>query len=347
MKAKFAICESCEKHMNVVPWVRVVGLFGFESYGLIIDLRQHSEFCDDHIPGAICAKDYVDVFEELRAFIGDTPKNKLSTTAQQFIDVIKSDGSILAYGDPKPGVISSCICVLRQLGGHIEYLKGGYEVYRQWVKTSLTEIPEQFKFNVIYGEQACGQKAFIQALEDEGCQTFNPAKIIKSVINGGHVCTQKLFESYLLAQLLKLSEDRPVWTTPFDRLINGIQMPVDLMKVIYNPHIAFMLQVSARERVRFLASTNAHTDSEYERSLVNLNLHLDNVEPAAVEKIRTLYECNLVKMSSTKIMFGTFNNNTYNSIEMVSANNVMTMPMRNLSSSSITKAAKTLMAAAN
>lgn len=223
-----------------------------EDYGLfdeIVDVRTPAEFADDHIPAAInCPV----LDNDQRVEVG-TLYRQSSPFAARKIGAAYVSANIARHlrevfqdrpkewrplivcwrGGQRSGAMAY---VLRRVGWDAQQLKGGYKSYRRQVVEHLDDLPGRMTFCVICGPTGSGKSRLLQALARRGEQVLDLEELAchKGSVLGAlpdlAQPSQKMFETRLLAALLRLDPERPVYVEAESRKIGAIQLPSALLE---------------------------------------------------------------------------------------------------------------------
>jgi tRNA 2-selenouridine synthase len=236
----------------------------------IIDVRSPAEFAEDHIPGAVNCPVLSD---EERARVGTLYKQDSPFAAKKlgaalvarhiaehiearFLDRPRA-WKPLVYcwrGGKRSGAMSH---VLRQIGWHACALEGGYKYWRRHVVAELAELPRRFSFRVVTGATGSGKSRLLEALAAQGAQVLDLEALAahKGSVLGGlpdePQPSQKMFESFLLAVLRKLTFSSPVFVEAESRRIGQLQVPDALLETM-RASPCLRIEASDAARVAFL-----------------------------------------------------------------------------------------------
>ena len=165
--------------------------------------------------------------------------------------------------------------VCSEIGWRIYILKGGYKTYRRAVLEGLKELPLRLNFIVIAGRTGSGKTKILAELIEEGAQVLDLEKLavhrgsLLGRIENHAQPTQRLFESTLHAELMKLNPMQPVYVESESSRIGNIQLPSSIWKrIVIAPMISIKTPVAARARYLLSEYKNLKND------LSDLNLLL-------------------------------------------------------------------------
>jgi tRNA 2-selenouridine synthase len=263
------------------------------QFDAIIDARSPSEFAHDHIPGAINCPVLND---EERAKVGTLYKQvspfearkvgaalvaiNVARHIQEEFEKHPRGWTPLIYcwrGGQRSGAFTH---ILRQVGWAAQRLEGGYKAWRSFVLSELTRVPALFQFEVVSGPTGCAKTRILHALAAQGEQVLDLEGLAahKGSVLGEMPATpqpsQKMFDTLLLAQLMRLDPARPVYVEAESKRIGQIQLPDTLFEAM-NKSPWLSVNASLQARVDFLL-----TDYAYWLDDPQLLAHLDRLKPS-------------------------------------------------------------------
>lgn len=222
-----------------------------KNYDLVIDARSEREYAEDHIPGAtnlpvVNTEEYAEVgtlhrTDKMGAYrIG--VKYSLVNIARHMQEVITTypdDARILVYCFRGGKRSKLWVDALETIGYNVEKLNGGWKNYRRWVNERLSELPLQYKYNVLSGPTGGGKTRLLYALEAVGAQVLDleavaahRGSVLGALPDGTPQPTQKYFDSLLLEKLESFDPSRPVWLEAESKKIGNVQLPDALLQAM-------------------------------------------------------------------------------------------------------------------
>lgn len=193
-----------------------------EKY-FFIDVRSPSEFSKETISGALNIPIFTD---EEREKIGRTYKidprdkakklgvsivsNKLPELYDQLLELkFSRDKNIILFCD-KGGMRSTSLALLmHSIGVNINYLKGGYNAYRKFIRRELPKVNDKITYIVLHGKTGSGKTVLLKKLDALGLDVLdleNAANHRGSLLGGvglGECNSTKQFESNIYHHLIK------------------------------------------------------------------------------------------------------------------------------------------------
>ncbi len=245
---------------------------GFDE---IIDVRSPSEFAIDHIPGAV-GRPVLD--DTQRAIVGEiyTRQSKYRSkrlgaafVARNIADILEhqlddktQDFRPLIYcwrGGMRSGALAE-IC--RQIGWRPSVLSGGYKTYRRLVVNYLYNGRLSAPVILLDGYTGCAKTAVLARLRQLGRQTIDLEALAKhrgSVFGatGSEQPHQKLFETRLTQELLKLNLSMPVFIEAESSRIGKLNIPPVLWQAMRQAD-RIVISAPLAARVRHVMGEFAH-----------------------------------------------------------------------------------------
>jgi tRNA 2-selenouridine synthase len=217
-------------------------------FDAVLDARTPSEFAEDHIPGAWSAPVLSDaeraevgtLYKQASPFdakkLGGAlvARNVAAHVEKHFRDKPK-DWTPLVYcwrGGKRSGAMAH---ILREIGWNAVTLEGGYRAYRRWVVAQLDTLPGRHAYVVVHGPTGSGKSRLLGALSAAGAQVLDLEALAAhrgSVLGGlpdRPQPSQKMFESLLLRELMRLDATRPVFVEGESKKIGQLQVPDGLL----------------------------------------------------------------------------------------------------------------------
>ncbi|WAR22973.1 SELU-like protein [Mya arenaria] len=235
----------------------------------IVDVRTPEEYEEDHIPGSVNLPVLTSLEREEVGLLYSTNRFQARKLGASFISKNISE-HIRSFFYSKPDDYSplvycwrggqrsySLALVLAQIGFDTFTLENGYKQYRQHVRDTVRQIPEDFSYKVISGLTGSGKTRLLHTLAKQGQQIIDLEGLAqhKGSILGlwhGHTQpTQKYFESLLCADLERLSADRCVWLESESVRIGNVYVPDGLFKKLKEAP-RFCVNLPLEERVKHI-----------------------------------------------------------------------------------------------
>jgi len=209
---------------------------------VFIDVRSPKEFIEDRVINAV----NVPIFSnEERAIIGTIYTKESKEKAMDVgVDYFsKNLPEIMAKIKPFTGKKMVIYCwrggmrsksftsMLDSLGYDVKQLVGGYKTYRKYVRETLESFEIKPKYIVLHGLTGSGKTEFVNAFKNsldlEGLAQHR-GSFFGDINLKPH--TQKMFESLLLDDLLKLQNEKYVVVEGESKKIGKVQIPNFVMK---------------------------------------------------------------------------------------------------------------------
>ncbi len=255
----------------------------------VLDVRSPSEYLRGHIPGAINFPLFSD---EERAAVGTAykqeGKDKAIILGLQFVgprlaEMVKraleiSPEKELTVHCWRGGMRSSSIAwLLKQAGFQIYILAGGYKAYRHEVQQYLC-LP--FHYKVLSGPTGSGKTNVLHALKALGEQVIDLEGLAAHKGSSfGALGMQEqpaieYFENLMVAELLQMDPDKPVWIEDESRKIGKVV----LQEAFWNHKIkapVLRINVPSHLRVsRLVEDYGRFTADELEAGIVRISKRL-------------------------------------------------------------------------
>ena len=264
------------------------------SYSEIIDVRSPSEFCEDHIPGAI---NLPVLNDEERAMIGTIYKQENPFQAKKLGAALVSanisraikDNLIHRDKDYQPLIYCwrggqrsmSMATILSRIGWKTTVIEGGYKTYRAAVRKTIEEQCGQLELMVISGLTGTGKTEILKQLHAMGEQVIDleglanhRGSLLGAEPNRAQP-SQKYFESLLAQKMSGFSSKRITWIESESNKIGNIHCPEALWSKMKT---AKMIEVTADTNVRvdFLLAQYPHMTASPKllKEKINLLRHL-------------------------------------------------------------------------
>ena len=249
---------------------RVECIEDYRLFDEIIDVRTPAEFAEDHIPGSLnCPvldnEQRIEVgtlykqhspFEAKKIGAAYVAENIAQHLRKSFHDRPKSWKPLIVCwrGGQRSG---SMTLILRRVGWDAQQLQGGYKDYRKQVVDQLAELPRRLHFNVICGATGSGKSRILQALARSGEQVLDLEELachkgsVLGVLPDSAQPSQKMFETRLLAELLRFDPARPVYAEAESRKIGTIHLPDAVLETL-RAGVCINVEADFEARVEFL-----------------------------------------------------------------------------------------------
>jgi len=277
-----------------------------KQFSCVIDVRSPDEFDDDHLPGAI---NLPVLDNQQRETVGTIYKQQSPFAAKKIGAAMVSENIArhlreslfdhprewrpLIYcwrGGQRSGAMTT---ILRQIGWDALQLEGGYKAYRRHVVEMLDTTPGRFKYRIIKGATGSAKTRVLHAIRRLGGQTIDLEGLaehkgsVLGLVPDTRQPSQKTFESRLLAQLLQLDPDRPVFIEAESRKIGCLHVPEAMIASMRaSPCIA--IEAPRPARVAFLLGDYAYFTDQVDHLCQRLDA-LKNIRGAeAISRWREL-----------------------------------------------------------
>lgn len=243
----------------------------FDSYELILDLREAESYADDHLPGAVSVP-WSAPAVPTGTEGGDRPPASAEATptvdasASVFPAALESHLAPLAPGAPvlvycdRGGLDSACVVAALQQRDHTaDLLPGGWPSYRRWITNSIEVLARVMDFRWVRCAPAAGTPAVLSALEANGQQVLSLGAILSQKtfpgisLPGEVTPSQAAFETRLVDALRRLDPGRPVWVCEPLWLNDAVGLPVPLHDALRRSQ-ALRIEASMADRVAALRS---------------------------------------------------------------------------------------------
>lgn len=241
----------------------------FDSYDLIVDLREAESYVDDHLPGAVSVPWSAPAVptgtgggNRPLASAAATPTVDASALVlpaalESHVDALAPGASVLVYCD-RGGVDSACVvAALKQREHTADLLPGGWPSYRRWVTTSIEVLARAMSFRWVRCAPAAGTPAVLSALEANGQQVLSLGAILSQKtfpgisLPGDATPSQAAFETRLVDALRRLDPGHPVWVCEPLWLNDAVGLPVPLHDALRRSQ-ALRIEASMADRVASL-----------------------------------------------------------------------------------------------
>lgn len=241
-----------------------------QRFDAILDVRSPAEFADDHIPGARSCP----VLDDAQRIEIGTLYKQVSPFAAKKLGAAYVSANIARHlqesfqqyeKDWRPLVLcwrggqrsGAMTTVLRSIGWDACQLEGGYKAFRTHVLTALTEMPRQFRFQVLAGPTGSGKTRILQAIAEQGGQVLDLETLarhkgsILGRVPGAQQPSQKSFETAIWHQLTHFDAAHPVFVEAESRKIGQLRLPDSLYQAMQTGHF-FRIQAPVAARIDFL-----------------------------------------------------------------------------------------------
>lgn len=243
----------------------------FDSYELIVDLREDERYADDHLPGAVSVPWSGPVVPTGAENVESAPSSAPPTPTVDAVSValpaaLESHLAPLALGAPvlvycdRGGVDSArVVAALKHRDHKADLLPGGWPSYRRWVTASIEVLARTMSFCWVRCAPAAGTPAVLSALEANGQQVLSLGAILSQKsfpgisLPGEATPSQAAFETRLVDTLRRLDPGRPVWVCEPLWLNDDVGLPVPLHDALRRSQ-ALRIEASMADRVAALRS---------------------------------------------------------------------------------------------
>ncbi len=228
-----------------------IGTWQTADVDMIIDVRAPVEFADDHIPGAV---NLPVLSDEERVVIGTLYKQEspfiarkkgaalvarnIATHIETFLHDQPPDFTPLIHcwrgGQRSHAFAQICSAI----GWRSYVLQGGYKNYRRVVLEHLESLPSALDFIIIAGRTGSRKTDILQALAAKGAQVLDLEGLaahrgsLLGRIKNTPQPSQRMFETYLNAELQRFDPAKPVFVESESSRIGNVQVPAALWKQI-------------------------------------------------------------------------------------------------------------------
>ena len=213
------------------------------NYNKIIDVRSEDEYFEDNIPTSInipvlkneqrhiVGELYTRNIFEARKLGAQLISNNISNFLKK--EKIKKLDKILLYCW-RGGLRSlSMYLVLKNIGFNVHILNKGYKSYRSFINNFFKNEVLKYNFNILSGLTGTGKTFFLEKLS----KSLNVLNLEYIANHKGSVLgnipkkvqpSQKKFESILWYELLKLGNEKNIWTESESNRIGKLSIPRNL-----------------------------------------------------------------------------------------------------------------------
>jgi tRNA 2-selenouridine synthase len=153
--------------------------------------------------------------------------------------------------------------ILREIGWDAKTIEGGYKAYRRYVVESLAALPKNFTFRVIHGVTGSGKSRVLRALRAAGAQVLDLEDLaahrgsVLGTLPERPQPSQKMFESLLLNNLLKLDHSKEIYVEGESKKIGQLQVPEALIARMRSSE-CLLVQTDTATRVALLMDEYRH-----------------------------------------------------------------------------------------
>lgn len=269
--------EQLPKPIGAPPVAISPDLLPLNAYRVIIDARTPGEFDEDHIPGAINLPvvDQPQFAEVGTLHRTDTHAAYSIGVRYSLVNIARNLPLITDTIPPSEPILVYCFRGgkrsalwadnLRTVGHNVHVLKGGWKAYRRWINQQLVDLPQRFKYNVLFGPTGCGKTRLLSALSRAGAQVLDLEALaihrgsLIGAVPGQPQPPQKVFDSNFVATMLRFDPAKPVWLESESRKIGQVQIPVSLYDQMRSPTSAiYSLTMPMQQRVLLWKEDYAH-----------------------------------------------------------------------------------------
>lgn len=280
----------------------------FDSYALIVDLREAERYADDHLPGAVSVPWSAPAVAAEEG--GDTPPasaavspslvvatSALPAELEGHLAVLAPGASVLVYCD-RGGLDSALVvAALEQRGRTAELLPGGWPSYRRWVTASIEVLARVMSFRWVRCPPAGGVSPVLAALESRGHQVLPLVALLSQRTLPGlslqcdETPSQATFETRLVDALRRLDPCRPVWVCEPLWLDGRVGLPLPLHDALRQSQ-TLRIEASLADRVGALRShlmaQYAETDEPVESLIRSAQMTLSADQALRLDAARAL-----------------------------------------------------------
>lgn len=249
----------------------------FDSYDLIVDLRDADGYADDHLPGAVSVP--------WSSLADDQVTTVWPPALEQHLAALTPGAPVLVYCD-QGGLDSALLVATLMQRGHVaDALPGGWPSYRRWVTASIEVLARAMSFHWIRCAPAAGMPAVLNALEAHGQQVLPLGGILSQRIfpgislPGDATPSQAAFETRLVDALRRQDPGRPVWVCEPMWINERVRLPVPMQDSLRRSQ-ALRLESSMQDRVAALQSQLEAQRSGTDEPVGSLIESLQRVIPA-------------------------------------------------------------------
>jgi len=257
------------------------------EYALVIDARSRREYAEDHVP---CAVNLPVVDNEEYAQVGTTHRTdkhrayvigvsyalkNISHSIDKLVARYPKEARMLVYCFRGGKRSKLWFDALSTIGFRVDRLPGGWKAYRAWVRDQLSELPRQFRYNVVCGPTGCGKTRLLSALASVGAQVLDLEELAQhrgsliGDIPGVVQPTQKWFDSLLLNKLRRFDHAQPVWVESESKKIGAIQLPAALLGTMHGGRL-FSISAPMAERVALWREDYGHFERDLDAMMGRL-----------------------------------------------------------------------------
>lgn len=213
---------------------------------IMIDVRSPGEFNSETIPGAInipiftdeerevIGTVYIQKSTDVAKFLGVEAASRKLPQIYQRIEALDKEYDNLIFFCARGGFRSnSLVSLFKAIGIDAIKLDGGYKGYRKFINENLSNLLQDIKFVVLYGNTGTGKTEILKQIKDKGYDMLDLegcANHRGSLLGGvglGTSNTQKMFES-LVYESLRHRKSNIVFTEGESKRIGRVVMPESL-----------------------------------------------------------------------------------------------------------------------
>lgn len=215
----------------------------FESYDVIVDLRDPAEYLHDHIPGAVNVPWSGPLWESVctngsappaMRTASDVPASG-SYALHARLASLGVDAAVLLYSGEGGGDSAEAARAVAHLGLTADVLAGGWATYRVWVTEGLRILGACLHPRWIRSEPCGLSQAVLEVLRERGEQVCGFSSIVGQGVlpglwvHGAGLMSQDAFDTRLLDVLRRHDPARTVWYDEVHRLGGAYRLPGELM----------------------------------------------------------------------------------------------------------------------
>ena len=272
-----------------------------EAFDDIIDVRSPSEFCEDHIPGAInlpvlddaqrheVGVLYARAKHEAKKVGAALVAENIAAHLRGALSDKTREWTPLVYcwrGGDRSAAMAH---ILHRVGWKVACLDGGYKTYRRLVRKEMERVADGLRFRVLCGKTGTGKSRLLAQLAAMGAQVLDLEKLANhrgSVLGeplAGSQPTQKFFDSLVCRALRRMDAARVIYVEAESRRIGGVQLPTGVMTAM-RAAPCVLVEVDKTARVEFLMREYRHFIEQPQRLKAALNKLTPFVGRATIDK---------------------------------------------------------------
>lgn len=253
----------------------------FETYDLIVDLRNAGDYSYDHIPGAInipwAGLSHEPVAADGVASVGQSGAAEIPATGAYALHArmssLEAGAAVLLYSGKGGADSAEAAVSVEPLGYTVDLIAGGWPTYRRWVSEGLRVLGGCLQPRWIRSAPCGLSQAVLEVLRERGEQVCcfasvaGPGPLPGLMAPGCSALSQDAFDTRLLDVLRRHDPSRTVWFDEVHRLGSAFRLPGELMNAlrcsaVLRPIASLTDRARlVRRHIESLGSVSAFTDA--------------------------------------------------------------------------------------